>query len=150
MADQAFTIGTFYGATVALTTAATILSTTQTEEVKWTGFNREAIETTYLLSGGKTFMNGDIVDYGELEVTTKYSTQLQHVTLMTGTNCDTLTVTFPKRATTCGGSLAGTAGTIAFPVVYTGMTPDWAKDKPMTSVHKFKVSGAPTIVAAQT
>ena len=85
MADQAFTAGTFYGATVALTTAATILSTSQAEMVKWTGFSREAVETTHLASGGKTFIVGDIPDWGEVEVTTKYSTQLQHATLMTGT-----------------------------------------------------------------
>lgn len=150
MADQAFTAGTFYGATMVLTTAATVLSTTQPQEVKWTGITREAIETTHLASGGKTFIAGDIVDYGEIEVTDKYSTQLQHVTLMTGTACDTLTLTFPKRSVTCGGSLAGTAATAAFPVVYLGFAPDLSNDKPMTSVKKFRVTGAPTFVAAQT
>lgn len=148
MADQAYAAGTFYGATMVLTSAATILSTTQPEMVKWTGVSREAVETTHLASGGKTFIAGDIVDYGEIEVTDKYSTQLQHVTLMTGTACDTLTLTFPKRAVTCGGSLATTAATAAFPVVYIGMAPDFSNDKPMTSVKKFRVTGAPTFVAA--
>ena len=148
MADQAFTAGTFYGATMALTTAATILSTSQPEMVKWTGISREAIETTHLSSGGKTFIAGDILDYGEIEVTDKYATQLQHVTLMTGTPCDTLTLTFPKRSTTCGGALATTAATAAFPVIYLGFAPDLANDKPMTSVKKFRVTGAPTFVAA--
>lgn len=148
MADQAFTAGTFYGATMALTTAATILSTSQPEMVKWTGISREAIETTHLASSGKTFIAGDIIDYGEIEVTDKYATQLQHVTLMSGTACDTLTLTFPKRATTCGGALATTAATAAFPVIYLGFAPDLANDKPMTSVKKFRVTGAPTFVAA--
>jgi len=148
MADQVYAPGTFYGATMVLTSAATILSTTQPEMVKWTGITREAVETTHLASGGKTFIAGDIVDYGEIEVTAKYSTQLQHVTLMTGTACDTLTLTFPRRAVTCGGALATTAATAAFPVVYVGQVPDFANDKPMTTVHKFRVTGAPTFVAA--
>lgn len=131
-----------------LASAATILSTTQPEMVKWTGISREPIETTHLASGGKTFIAGDIIDYGELEVTDKYSTQLQHVTLMSGTACDTLTLTFPKRAVTCGGALATTAATAAFPVVYIVMAPDFANDKPMTSVKKFRVTGSPTFVAA--
>ena len=150
MADQAFTAGTFYGATMALTTAATVLSTSQPEMVKWTGISREAVETTHLASGGKTFIAGDIIDYGEIEVTDKYSTQLQHVTLMTLTPCDTLTLTFPKRAVTCSGAVATTAATAAFPVIYLGFAPDLANDKPMTSVKKFRVTGLPTFVAAVT
>lgn len=149
MADQAFTVGTFYGATMALTSAATVLSTTQPQEVKWTGITREAVETTHLASGGKTFIAGDIIDYGEIEVTDKYSTQLQHVTLMTGAACDTLTLTFPKRSVACGGAVSSTAATAVFPVVYLGFAPDLSNDKPMTSVKKFRVTGLPTFVAAQ-
>ena len=131
-----------------LTSAAAVLSTTQPEMVKWTGISREAVETTHLASGGKTFIAGDIVDFGEIEVTAKYSTQLQHVTLMTGAACDTLTLTFPKRAVACGGAVASAAGTAAFPVVYLGQTPDYSNDKVMTTVHKFRVTGAPTFVPA--
>jgi hypothetical protein len=149
MADQTLTVGTFYGATIALTSATTLIGSSQVEMFKWTGFTLDPIETTHLASGGKTFVKGDIADWGEIEVATRYSTQVNYFSLLETISCDTLTVTFPKRATTCGGALASAAATLAYPVIYLGGTVDFANDKPISVTHKFRVTGKPTPVAAQ-
>ena len=149
MADQAFAPFTLQGSTVALTTGTTVM--TEVHSVKWTGISRTAVETTHLATtnGAKTFLAGDIIDYGEVEVAVKYSTQLQHGTLLYSTaKCDTLTLTFKKAYTSCGQALPTTAASIAFPVVFVSSSPDWQNDGVSMMTHKFKVSGSPTIVPA--
>jgi hypothetical protein len=110
--------------------------------------SRTPVETTYLASTGKSFIPGDIIDYGEVEIDEKYSTQLQHGTLFTSSKCDTVTVTFKKAITACGQAEPTTAASIAFSVIFIASTPTWAKDGVAMMKHKFKVTGAPTIVAA--
>lgn len=149
MADQAFAPFTFQGSSVALTTGTTVV--TEVESVSWSGITRTPIETTHLGStgGAKTFLPGDIIDYGEVEVDQKYSTQLQHGTLLATTaKCDTLTVTFKKAVTACGAAVPTTAGSIAFGVVFVSSTPTWPKDGLAMMKHKFKVTGVPTITPA--
>ena len=149
MANQAFAPGTFYGATVALTTASTLL--TEVEMTDWTGMSREAIETTHLGSttGIKTFIPGDILDFGEITITGKYSTQLAYDTLFASTGkCDTLTITFAKRATTCGASLPTTAASIAAGVVLMSIKPTWSTTEVMKCEMKYRVNGAFTITPA--
>jgi hypothetical protein len=151
MALQAFAPFTFQGSSVALTTGTTVF--TEVESVSWTGLTRTAVETTHLTStgGAKTFIAGDIIDYGEVEVDQKYSTQLQHGTLLVTTaKCDTLTLTFKKAAVSCGATLPATAASIVFSVVFVSSTPTWPKDGLAMMKHKFKVSGAPTFVEAST
>lgn len=149
MADQAFAPGTFFGASAALTTASTLI--TEFEEFSWSGMERNAVETTHLGStnGYKTFVPGDIIDNGELTITGKYSTQLNYETLFRSTGkCDTLTVTFPKRPTSCGQSLPTTAATCAWSVIFTKFEPTFSNDEVIKARFTFKVTGAATHVAA--
>jgi hypothetical protein len=149
MADQAFAPGTFFGASAALTTATTLI--TEFEEFSWSGMERNAVETTHLGStnGHKTYIPGDIIDNGELTITGKYSTQLNYETLFRSTGkCDTLTVTFPKRAVSCGASLPTTAATAAWSVVLTKFEPMFTNDEVMKARFTFKVTGSATLTAA--
>ena len=149
MADQAFAPFTFQGSSVALTTGTTVI--TEVESISWTGVTRTPIETTHLGStgGAKTFLAGDIIDYGEIEIDQKYSTQLQHGTLLATTaKCDTLTITFKKAITACGAALPTTAASLACSVVFVSSSPTWPKDGLAMIKHKFKVSGPVTITPA--
>ena len=151
MADQAFAPGTFYGSAAALTTGTTVL--TEIEAVEWSGINREEVETTHLAStsGAKTFIPGDIIDYGTLTLTGKYSTQLNYGTLLTTTaKCDTLTITFGKKAVSCGTTLPATAATYPFSVVWLKFEPTWSTTEVMKGKFTFRVTGVPTPTAAQT
>ena len=151
MADQAFAPFTFQGSSVAVTTAATVITGSELHSVKWSGITRTAVETTHLTTtnGARTYLAGDIIDYGELEIVVKYSTQLQHGTLLYSTGkCDTVTLTFKKAAVSCGAALPTSAATIAFTVVFVSSTPDWPADNVAMMTHKYKVTGAPTITPA--
>ncbi len=149
MADQAFAPSTFFGSSVALTTGTTVL--TEIEAVEWSGIERQEVETTHLgsTSGAKTFIPGDIIDFGTLTLTGKYSTQLNYGTLLTTTaKCDTLTVTFKKAPVSCGAALPTTAATYAFSVVWLKFEPTWSNTEVMKGKFTFRVTGVPTPVAA--
>lgn len=149
MADQAFAASTFYSSSIALTTGTTVL--TEIESVEWSGISREEVETTHLAStsGGKTFIPGDIIDFGTLTLTGKYSTQLNYGTLLTTTaKCDTATVTFRKAPTSCGAALPTTAATYAFAVVWLKFEPTWSNTEVMKGKFTFRVTGVPVPVAA--
>jgi hypothetical protein len=154
MANQSFTQGTFYGGLAALTTGTTVIG--NIVAITPPEMSREAIETTYTTTsanGIKTYIPGDLKDMGEMSVTCQYNTQLDYNSLFgapstTNTGCDTMTVTFPKRATTCGGSVASSAATWSAPVVITKLSPKWEFDSQMLITMTFKVIGAPTYTAA--
>ena len=151
MTAQAFTQGSFYGGSATLTTATTLIGNIIGIDTA-PEMSRTAIETTHSTSTGgwKTFVPGDIKDGGEIAITVQYSTQLDYGTLFgtTVTACDTITVTFPKRGTTCGAALAGTAATWSAQVVITKISPKWEFENQMAVTLTFKISGAPTYVAA--
>ena len=148
MADQAYAGGTFYGATVTFTTATTL--TGNVKSVKWSGLTRKEVDTTHLLStsGMMTYIPSDMIEGGDVEIEAQYSTQLNYQSLLIANRCDTVTITFPKRGTTCGGALATTAATIAFSAAILSAEPDWSNDNLMTIKFKLKVSGSITSVAA--
>lgn len=148
MADQGLALGTFFGSTVALTTNTTLLgnvhSITTTPE-----FSRGSVETTHLAttSGWKTFISGDIKDGGSIAVNCYYNTNVNLATLFE-TGCDTITITFTKRGTSCGAAVATTAATWAASVVLEKISPTWPNDGALMVTYTFKISGKPTIVAA--
>jgi hypothetical protein len=150
MADQAVTTGTAFGATFALTTNSTFTGDLFRIDKGWE-MMRTAVETTHSSStnGWKTFIAGDIKEMGTLEITVNYNTQLQYHTLFAA-GCDTLTLTFPKRATTCGGTVAVTAATFASSVVFEKASAAFPFDDRMAITLTFRLSGSPTIVAATT
>lgn len=149
MADQTFTQGTAYGLTAALTTNTTFIGNIVGIDTA-PEFSRTSIETTHSGSTGgwKTFVPGDIKDGGMIAITWQYNTQLDYKTLFAA-GCDTITVTFPKRATTCGGSLAATAASWSAAVVFEKLSPKWEFDSQMVITGTFRVSGPATYVAAQ-
>lgn len=111
--------------------------------------SRAAIKTTYSLSTGgwDTFIQGDIKNGGTIAITCQYDTQLNYNTLFTA-GCDTITITFPTRATTCGAAVASIAASIAMSVVFLKITPKWPFDDLMVVTLTFQVSGSPTYTAA--
>ncbi len=148
MTAQATTVGTMYGIAPALTTNTTLIGNIVGIDTA-PEFSRTSVETTHSASTGgwKTFIPGDIKDGGMLAVTCQYDTQLDYKTLFAA-GCDTITITFPKRATSCGGSLAATAATFAASVVFEKISPKWEFDSVAVVTLTFKISGAPTYVAA--
>lgn len=150
MTNQATTIGTMYGIAAVLTTNTTFIGNIVSIDTA-PGGKRTSVESTHSGSTGghKTYVPGDITDNGMLVVTCQYNTQLDYKTLFAA-GCDTVTITFPKRATTCGGSLAGTAATWSASVVFEEYSPKWEFDSLAVITLTFRVSGAPTYVAAQT
>lgn len=148
MVAQAFTNGTAYGTTAVLTTNATLIGPIVGIETA-PEFSRTAIDTTHSATtdGWKTFIAGDIKDAGMIAITCHWSTQLDYVTLFAA-GCDTITITFPKRATSCGGSLAATAANWACSVVFEKISPKWEFDGQTVVTLTFKISGKPTITAA--
>lgn len=155
MTTQTFTNGTFFGGAAVLTTGTTLIGNIVAIDSAYE-ITRTAIETTYTSTGSsgvKTFVPGDLKDMGEMTITCQYNTQLDYnalfgVTATTNTGCDTITVTFPKRATSCGGAVASVAATWAAPVVITKLSPKWEFDSQMVISMTFKIAGAPTFVAA--
>jgi hypothetical protein len=145
---QAYAAGTFFGSTVVFTSATTLLGNVRA--VKWTGITRNEINTTGIntTDGVETFITGDILNAGELEVEAQYSTQLNYMTLLLANRNDTVTITFPKRSTTCNGALASSAASIAFPVAILSAEPEWPNDGLLIIKFKLKVSGKPTTVVA--
>jgi len=148
MTAQAYAGGTFYGASVAFTAATTL--TGNIKSVKWSGLSRKEVDTTHLLStnGMMTYIPGDMIEGGDVEIEAQYSTQLDYQALLIANRCDTVTITFPKRGTTCGGALAGTAATIAFVAAILSAEPDFSNDNLLTIKFKLKISGSITTVAA--
>ena len=148
MTVQTFTQGTAFGIAPVLSTNSTLIGNVVGIDTA-PEMSRNAIETTYSgTSGGwKTFINGDIKDGGSLSITWQYNTQLDYGALFSA-GCDTITITFPKRATTCGGSLASVAATWSAAVVFEKLSPKWEFDSQMVITGTFKISGAPTYVAA--
>ncbi len=146
MVAQAFTQGSMYGIAPVLTTNATLIGFVVMIDTA-PEFSRTAIETTHSASTGgwKTFIPGDIKDGGSLAITCQYDTTLDYKTLFAA-GCDTITVTFPKRATSCGGSVASAAGTFAASVVFEKLSPKWEFDAQAVITITFKISGAPTFV----
>jgi len=150
MAVQGTTIGTMFGLTAALTTNGTLVGNIVQVDTA-PELSRTAVESTHTAStdGWKTFIAGDMKDGGELALTCQYNTQLDYAALFAA-GCDTITITFPKRAATCGGTVAATAATLAFPVVFQRLSPVWNFDDMAVITLRFKVAGKPTYVAAQT
>lgn len=148
MTVQTFTQGTAFGLAAALTTNSTFIGNIVGIDTA-PEFSRTSIETTHSGSTGgwKTFVPGDIKDGGSIAITWQYNTQLDYGTLF-AVGCDTITVTFPKRATSCGGSIASVAATWAASVVFEKLSPKWEFDSQMVITGTFKVSGVPTYVAA--
>jgi hypothetical protein len=148
MTTQGFTQGTAFGIAPVLTTNATLIGPVVGIDTA-PEFSRTAVETTYTASTGgwKTFIPGDIKDGGMLAITCQYSTQLDYHTLFAAGG-DTITITFPARATTIGGAVAGTPATWSSTVIFEKISPKWEFDSQMVVTLTFKVSGAPTYVAA--
>ena len=148
MTAQAYAGGTFYGASVAFTAATTL--TGNIKSVKWSGLSRKEVDTTHLLStnGMMTYIPGDMIEGGDVEIEAQYSTQLDYQALLIANRCDTVTITFPKRGTTCGAALATTAASIAFSVAILSAEPDFSNDNLLTIKFKLKISGSITTVAA--
>lgn len=148
MVAQAFTQGTVYGVTAVLSTNATLIGNIVGIDTA-PELSRTAVETTYAGStnGWKTFIQGDIKDGGMLAITCQYNTQLDYGALFAA-GCDTITITFPKRGTACGAALPTTAATWASSVVFEKISPKWEFDSQIVVTITFKLSGAPTFVAA--
>ena len=148
MADQAFAPGTFFGSTIALTTNTTLVG--NVKSVKWSGLSRKEVGTTHLgtTNGIETFLAGDIISPGTLDIEAQYDTNVVFHTLFLAGKCDTVTLTFPKRSTTCGAALPTTAAKIVFTVVILSAEPDYSNDDLMMMKFKFQVSGAPVFTAA--
>lgn len=148
MADQAFAAGTFYGSTIALTTSTTLLG--NVKALKWSGVSRKEVNTTHLLttSGIETFLAGDIISPGTLDIDAQYDTNLVMHTLFIAAKCDTLTLTFPKRSVSCGAALPTTAAKIVFQVVILSAEPEYSNEDLMMMKFKFQVNGTPVFTAA--
>ena len=148
MATQTFSPGTFFGSTVAFTTSTTLLG--NVKSLKWSGLTRKEVNTTHLLTtnGIETFLAGDIISPGTVDIEVQYSTQLDYISLFQSGKCDICTITFPKRAPTCNGTLALTAATLSFAFVLLSAEPDYNNDDLMMMKFKLQVSGTPTFVAA--
>lgn len=151
MPTQGTTLGTAYGLTAVLTTNATLIGNIMSVGTA-PEMSRKSIKTTHSSSTGgwETFIGGDIKDGGMLEVTCQYNTQLDYGALFIAAICDTITVTFPKRATTCGGTVAATGATWSASVVCEKVSPKWDFEDLMLVTLTFKISGAPTYVPAAT
>lgn len=148
MVAQAFAPGTGYGLGAVLTTNSTLVGNIVGIDTA-PEFSRTAVESTHSAStsGWKTFIPGDIKDGGMLAITCQYDTQLDYKTLFAA-GCDTITITFAKRAVSCGASLPTTAATFACGVVFEKLSPKWEFDSLNVITITFKLSGAPTYVAA--
>lgn len=149
MPDQAFAPGTFTGATIAFTTATTLIG--NVKSFKWDGgITRKEVDTSHLLStdGVDTFIAGDKINTGSLTIEAQYSTQLDYLALLIANKCDTVTVTFPKRSVTCGAVLPTTAAKIVFTVVILSAEPNYDNDNLNMITFKMKVSGKPVFTAA--
>lgn len=144
MTAQAFTQGTMFGIGAALTTNSTFIGNIMMIDAPFT-MSRTAVETTHAGSsnGWATYIAGDIKKMGEMSITVQYDTTLDYKTLFAA-GCDTITITFPKRATSCGGSVAATAGTFACSVVFLEVSPKWEFESQAVVTLKFQLSGAPT------
>lgn len=148
MTAQAFAPGTMFGIAPVLTTNATLIGVIKGIDTA-PEMSRTAIETTHSASTGgwKTFIPGDIKDGGMLAITCQYDTQLDYKTLFAA-GCDTITITFPKRAVSCGAALPATAATFSASVVFEKISPKWDFDDVAVVTLTFKISGAPTFLAA--
>lgn len=149
MADQAFAPGTFFGSTIAFTTATTLVG--NVKSLKWDGgISRKEVNTTHLLTtnGVETFIAGDIISPGTLTVEAQYSTQLDYLALLVANKCDTVTLTFPKRSTTCGAALPTTAAKIVFTVVILSAEPNYDNENLNMITFKLQVSGSPVTTPA--
>ena len=148
MTAQAFTQGTAFGIAPVLSTVTTLIGNVVGIDTA-PEMSRTAIETTNSASTGgwKTFVPGDIKDGGTLAITWQYNTQVDYGSLF-NSGGDTITITFPKRATSIGGSLASVAATWSSTVIFEKLSPKWEFDSQMVITGTFKVSGVPTYVAA--
>jgi hypothetical protein len=146
--SQAFTQGTFYGGAAALSTNTTLLGNIVGVDTA-PEFSREVIETTNSRNTNlwATFAAGDIKDAGSISITWQYNTQLDYGILF-NTGNDAIQITFPKRATSCGGSVATNAATWTAYVVLEKLSPAWKFDQQMVITGTFKISGQPAFVAA--
>lgn len=147
MTAQAFAPGTMFGIAAALTTNSTMIG--NIVGIDPPEMSREAIDTTHALTtnGIMTYIKGDKINPGEIAITCQYNTQLDYNALFL-VGCDTITVTFPKRAVSCGASLPSSAATWASACVMTKISPKWEFESLAVITLTFKLSGAPTYVAA--
>jgi hypothetical protein len=147
MVAQAFAPGTQYGLSAALTTNTTVIGLIVGVDGA-PEMMREAIESTHSTStnGFRTYIAGTKIEPGEIVITCQFDNALNYSTLFL-TGCDTITVTFAKHATTCGGTLATTAGTFASACVWTKLSPKWEFESMAVITFTFKLSGAPTWTA---
>jgi len=148
MADQAFAPGTMFGIAATLTTNSTMIGNIVGIDTP-PEMSREAIDTTHSGStnGWMTCIAGNKINPGEIAITCQYNTQLNYATLFLA-GCDTITVTMPKRATTCGASLPGTAASWSSACVMTKVSPKWEFESLAVVTLTFKLSGAPTFTPA--
>lgn len=148
MTAQAFAPGTMFGISAALTTNTTMIGPIVGIDTP-PEMSREAIDTTHSGStnGWMTCIPGNKLNPGEIAITCQYSTQLDYSALFLA-GCDTITITFPKRATTCGASLPGTAASWSSACVMTKVSPKWEFESLAVVTLTFKLSGAPTYTAA--
>lgn len=149
MVAQAFAPGTMQGLSAALTTNTTLFGLI-VDIPKAPEMMRKAISTLHsgTTDGVETFIAGNIITPGELQITLQFSTQLDYMALFLSGACDTLTITFPKRITTCGQALPTSAATFASSVVWTALGPQWKFDDLAVITLTFQMSGKPTWVAA--
>lgn len=122
-------------------------------DVKYSeGLQRKAIGTLDLTddTGWETFVGSDVKTPGTLTITYKFSTQIDYWSLFEDEKCDTVEITYKKRATTCGGAVASTAATLTFDVVWTECKPEYEGNEISKVVCTFKISGKPTQVDAAT
>lgn len=127
------------GTGVAIAFATTGFSA-RLQSVDGPSMSRPAIETTHMgTTTGKTFMPGDLPDYGEITLTVHHDPSL---TPPINSAAETVTMTWPIPAgLTTGAIWAGTA-------FMTGYTPGASIGELMTAQVTLKISGLLSITAA--
>ncbi len=144
MPAATYTPGSGFGIVASLATSTTILG--NIHGYRANKFSRPAIETTHMATTGghRTYIAGDLKDWGEIECDVEYNTQIDYKTLAAAQAAETMTVTFPLRGN------AVTAATVTFTAVLTDISPTWPKDDLIMATLTFKASAAPTYTAATT
>jgi len=109
--------------------------------VRKSGESRPSVDTTHMSSTSRTFMPGDLVDYGSIEVDIEYDPdQSPPITAA----IETFTITFPLPAgQSTAGYLAGTG-------FITDQDVDIPLEDKMTASFTLKWSGIPALTVSVT
>jgi hypothetical protein len=128
------------GATIAFTTTA---KTFKVRSIKQSGLKREVVDTTHLgTTTAKTFMPGDLIDGGEIEVELLWEPGAAGTRPSYAGAIETVTITVPMHS---GGSVAAA---VAFSGVVMDVGFDVPLDALMISTFKIKITGDLTWTAA--